>query len=341
MTADHYCPHCNKTFEYHPNDYHRKITCGNEEGRCAKNAKPFGFWYFKLNQRRFDQVRIEVKELQEKRSKELAQKKRRQKRSEKRIMNTSSSTTEADEELLFVKGLVDECPRCGEVIPRPFKAELAKEHLAGCNSKQKHILFQKAKDKAKRKVAAMASMEAKQEDIMIEKQWEMNGRQIGQLWMLSEAILRRQCVDFSLGTADSLLDKAKPELIVILSKHLRTISRLMIKDVADTSIAVTDVAYDDADINQVDESDLPSNFFGMETEELQAVCASYGIDFQTKDTKSTLISRLEKSRQKGSQLLLQDEVADDNNEGEGDGDDEDFVMSDDDAPLASKKRKRN
>ena len=30
MTAIHKCPHCRKTFEYDPDDYHRQITCGND-----------------------------------------------------------------------------------------------------------------------------------------------------------------------------------------------------------------------------------------------------------------------------------------------------------------------
>ena len=34
MTALHYCPHCRKSFEYDPDDYHRKISCSNE--KCGK-----------------------------------------------------------------------------------------------------------------------------------------------------------------------------------------------------------------------------------------------------------------------------------------------------------------
>jgi hypothetical protein len=337
MAAEHLCPHCNQPFEYHPNDYHRKISCGNESGRCSKNPKVFGFWYFKLSQRRFDQVRIEVKEEQERRNKQAAALGRRQKRSEKRIENKPE--VKVDPEWLFVNGLVDECPRCGFVLPPPFKSELAQEHLAGCTCKETHARYQKNKEVAKRKAAAKASMEAKEGDVMMEKQWEMNGRQIGQLWMLSDAILRRQCVEFSLGTADSLLGVSKPELIVILSKHLRSISTLMIKNVSHSeSLTMKDVEYDDAGIADVDANDLPSNLYSMEKEELMAVCASYGIPFQSTDTKMTLISRLEKSRHKGSQLLLEDETL--KKEKKSGGDDEDFVLDEDDAPLIPKKRKR-
>jgi hypothetical protein len=38
MTAAHKCPHCRKAFDYDPNDYHRKITCGGD--KCKRE---FGF----------------------------------------------------------------------------------------------------------------------------------------------------------------------------------------------------------------------------------------------------------------------------------------------------------
>jgi len=34
MTAEHKCPHCRKPFDYSPQDYHRKIVCGN--AGCGK-----------------------------------------------------------------------------------------------------------------------------------------------------------------------------------------------------------------------------------------------------------------------------------------------------------------
>ena len=56
MTAGHKCPHCRKAFDYSPQDYHRKIVCGNSG--CTRE---FGFMQFKLAQRREDEVRKEVK----------------------------------------------------------------------------------------------------------------------------------------------------------------------------------------------------------------------------------------------------------------------------------------
>lgn len=43
MSATHRCPHCNKKFEYHPQDYHRQVRCGN--ARCDA---PFGFYLYTI-----------------------------------------------------------------------------------------------------------------------------------------------------------------------------------------------------------------------------------------------------------------------------------------------------
>ncbi len=98
MTAEHKCPHCRKPFEYSPQDYHRKIVCGN-----AGCGREFGFMQHKLSERREEEVRKEVKTEQEARLKKREGQARRAARSAKR----SGSSGEADEsrtkeEQLFV-----------------------------------------------------------------------------------------------------------------------------------------------------------------------------------------------------------------------------------------------
>jgi hypothetical protein len=98
MTAEHKCPHCRKPFEYSPQDYHRKIVCGN-----AGCGREFGFTQHKLSERREEEVRKEVKSEQEARLKKREGQARRAARSAKR----SGSSGEAEEsrtkeEQLFV-----------------------------------------------------------------------------------------------------------------------------------------------------------------------------------------------------------------------------------------------
>ena len=113
MTASHYCPMCNKLFEYDPDDYHRKIKCGN-----ANCNKEFGFWMFKVSERRENEVRVEVKKHHEEQMKKIAQKKRRAARADKRVGPADSSQEQLLQEKLFIIGLRNECPRCGWELER-------------------------------------------------------------------------------------------------------------------------------------------------------------------------------------------------------------------------------
>lgn len=61
MTAIHNCPSCKKSFEYHPSDFHRKITCGRP--KCEK--KTFGFYMFHCSDRVLKDVKIDVQRIRE------------------------------------------------------------------------------------------------------------------------------------------------------------------------------------------------------------------------------------------------------------------------------------
>lgn len=63
-SALHKCPHCKKGFEYSPEDYHRKVTCGN-----AKCTKEFGFYEFNVSDRALKDVKITVKKEHEHKAK--------------------------------------------------------------------------------------------------------------------------------------------------------------------------------------------------------------------------------------------------------------------------------
>jgi len=63
---------------------------------------------------------------------------------------------------------------------------------------------------------------------------------------------------------------------------------------------------DTAGIEDVEHHELPSNLNTMEAEQLQAVCASYGISYEEGDRKSALIGRIEAARYKHEpQMLLE------------------------------------
>jgi len=318
MTGIHFCPNCNKEFAYDPDDYHRKITCGN-----SKCSKEFGFWMFKVAERREREVRNEAKVKQEAEMKRIKQKNRRAKRAGNRGVTDMSANSKLQEQLFVIMLRLD-CPRCGWEISRGEGSDEAKEHLENCNDEKEIAKHQKFLEKQKALKGVKSSKQATQQEIMAAKQWEHNGRQIGQLWMLSENMLVKQCKDCGLDS-----DGSKHEIITRLGKHLRSNARLMITD--GSTEMPTEIKYDTVTIGQADEEDLPQNLHGLDKEDLQDVCASYGIKFDSKkDVKSDLIKKFESARNKGkAKLMICDKQESSESEEEDDESDEEYNVDDD------------
>jgi len=318
MTGIHFCPNCNKEFAYDPDDYHRKITCGN-----SKCSKEFGFWMFKVAERREREVRNEAKVKQEAEMKRIKQKNRRAKRAGNRGVTDMSANSKLQEQLFVIMLRLD-CPRCGWEISRGEGSDEAKEHLENCNDEKEIAKHQKFLEKQKALKGVKSSKQATQQEIMAAKQWEHNGRQIGQLWMLSENMLVKQCKDCGLDSEGS-----KHEIITRLGKHLRSNARLMITD--GSTEMPTEIKYDTVTIGQADEEDLPQNLHGLDKEDLQDVCASYGIKFDSKkDVKSDLIKKFESARNKGkAKLMICDKQESSESEEEDDESDEEYNVDDD------------
>ena len=212
----------------------------------------------------------------------------------------------AQEEKMFVKGLVDVCPRCGmhrnemnnEIkVTARGKIGPARQHLNNCNDKDKIYRYQMRLKRLAAQKAASQSKETAQEDAMIMNTWISNGRQVGQLWMLNAKLLKCQCDLFSLENSGT-----KVELIGRLAKHLRSKKPLLLTNNTSSQISVGDESgFDTSGISRVENEDLPSNLNVMDKEELMGVCASYGIKFNPqKDCKIDLVEKLEKARYKGN-----------------------------------------
>ena len=292
MTGIHYCPHCNREFDYDPDNYRRKVTCGH-----PKCQKEFGFWMFKVSEKREQEVRHEAKVKHEAYRKKLAQKNRRAARADKRGVSDMSSNDRLQEKL-FVICLRDTCPRCGYELEKGEGSEEAKEHLNKCNDKNEIAKYKQKLKKEKAKIKEKEDKKLTQQEMMSLKQWEHNGRQVGQLWMLTDKMLEKQCKDCRIDSSGERF-----ELITRLSKHLRSNATLMITDGKANSMK--EVQYDTGSIGEADEEDLPKNLHEMEKEELQDVCASYGIDFNSKrDAKLDLIKKFESARLKGQKQLM-------------------------------------
>ena len=113
--------------------------------RCCEQ----GFKQFKLAAWREEEVRKEVKALQEARLKKREGQARRAARSSARS-GPAESGTRSQEEQLFVLGLLDDCPRCGG-RPQADTAEAAAAHLSQCNDSKAIAAHTAAREAAEKR----------------------------------------------------------------------------------------------------------------------------------------------------------------------------------------------
>lgn len=291
LTASHKTPCCSKPFLYNPNDYDAKLECSEVQTppdaklnkKQTKCNKTFGFWRFKVSERREIEIRREVKKEQDQDRKKRAATKRRQARLNRRSPAQQASTK--TQETLFVIGLKAECPRCGfesEETSMSRHAEIAKKHLKDCNDVVKIKAYQEKLKQEKLEKEKKAAEEKEEAEVLLVKTWELNGRQVGQLWMLPENQLRNQCKLHKLKSKGPT-----PELIKRLVKYLKSQQTLMITDGREYEEDGKNAAskYDMCGVQHVDEDDLPDNLHSLEVEELQGLCAGFGIKYAKKRCK--------------------------------------------------------
>jgi len=241
-----------------------------------------------------------VKKEQEEERKTRQAKKRRLARLNRR--SPQEDVSSKAQEALFTLGLHYECPRCGDEIRSTSTAQhciLAKAHLNECKDAKKINAYQAKLTEIKAIEEVKKAKEAEQAELLIVKTWEINGRQVGQLWMLPENQLRKKCKVCGLSNKG-----AKPLLIKRMVKYLKSQQRLMITDGREYKENKNAASqYEIVAVQHVDIDDLPDNLHALEVEELQSLCAGYEIAYRKKDTKQDLIKKFERKRYKGTGLM--------------------------------------
>lgn len=307
LTAIHSTPCCKKQYIYEPSMYDEMVQCkvilgvGKTTKKQRICSKDFGFHCYKVSERREKEIRSEVKKEAEKNRKSRTASKRRKARLDRRKPEQRLSS--AAEETLFSIGLFSSCPRCGWEIKSAKSSKVhslkAKAHLEGCDDASKIKAYQKEKERKRKQEEERKAKEKLEKEMLGLKSWEANGRQIGQLWMLPLSQLVILCKKHGLKTKGS-----SPDLIKRLFKEIKKSQALAITDGSEyNSDKKAAVRYDLCGIQHADQEDLPENFHGLEVEELQAVCAGYNIAYRKADTKSDLITKLEKKRFKGLLMI--------------------------------------
>jgi len=264
MSAIHLCPFCNKSYEYSPDDYHRKITCGNES--CVKS---FGFYMFNTSDQVLSQLKQTVMQEHEARTKTMLAKRRRAER--------SAGRESVDEEKAFTLGLLDECPRCGESL-EDYSEELCSQHLRECINDTK---IKEHKVKKAQIEAVKASKDAKR-DAQISVQsaaaWKFLGAQSEQLYLLDETQLQKHAKELGLDVLPSSDRADLVEALVSRRSHANSSygagAMVLASDDVDSS---ADPQRPQAKRRKLHVKNLPSNLHSLSVGELRVILASHGL----------------------------------------------------------------
>jgi hypothetical protein len=277
MTAIHNCPSCKKSFEYHPSDFHRKITCGQPE--CEK--KTFGFYMFHCSDRVLKDVKIDVQRIREEQAKTTEQKRRRAESYRRR----RGGNEEADSEVAFLMGLANECPRCGISLHDMEDADEI-DHLRNCNDEEKIQENKRKKESKQSKTNAKKLRQELQDDVTAKATWEFLGASNENMWMLTDGALEKECKENGVDAEG----KESHDMIASLVTKKK-------------SQALTKFNGKKGKANVTIES-LPSNIHSMTEAQLRAVAASHGLKTSSKMRKTDIIELLQSEQEKESSSAL-------------------------------------
>ena len=282
MTAIHRCPICNrKGLEYHPNDYHRIV-------KCTKCNKEFGFWLYHIPARIEDDLRAELKAEQERRLKAREAKAARLARLQRKQPQLSAAAQMKQAEALFVRNLVDTCPRCGYEPPRGVTYDELQEHLDGCTDKGAHSAHAKAVANASAKVEAKEAREDAQSEAQNLASWRFLGGSTESMWLLTDGQLKKQCEESGIDASG----ETREQMLAALARHRGAGSNL-ITDASGASASADGGPPPKRAKGGFTLDSLPSNLHSMSLAQLKAVCAAHGV-VAVGESVDEVIAHLEK-----------------------------------------------
>ena len=300
MTAEHRCPLCHRAFEYHPQDYHRQVSCGNK--KCSGS---FGFWLHHVPPRVEDDLRAEAKQLQERRAKQREASAARAARSARKGAGAASEAErQRQAEALFCAALLDACPRCGFEPPPGTQRDELREHLHGCTDKRAHAAHREAvrvAEAARERKAARQDAQAEAQNLAV---WQFLGGDDSQAWLLTDTQVRKQCEERGLSS-----EGTKEELLARMVQH-RNEQKLLTDGRAGgagPSGGPGGGPSGGGGGGGVSAASLPSNLHAMSLAQLRAVCAAHGVVPKSGASADELIRQLEAAAYADEPMLLLEE----------------------------------
>jgi len=237
-----------------------------------------------------------------------------------------------NEEQVFLLGLDDGCPRCGEFFGKGYSEEDKREHLRTCTDTIKHKAHAKEKKKLVEKAVQREVKSNKQVDAQAQATWEVLGGRTDQLWLLSEEQLRAMAKE---GGSDGT--GSREELIMIVAAQRGVSSGVKALTGGTTAMESGNVAKR----YKLTAESLPDNYQAMSIQQLKGVCAAHGFIPKGK-VKADVLREIENELDSDKPLMLkgaEDPIPEEDPEPEEESDEE-FAMSDDDEPLSKRKSKK-
>ncbi|RHZ06718.1 hypothetical protein DYB31_013716, partial [Aphanomyces astaci] len=249
MSAEHHCPHCHRRVEYHPNDFHRHLT-------CASCSKTYGFYMYKISNRREQEYRAAIRATQESKLKDKARKDERTKRASGRQIKSDDMGSTQGKETLFAMNLLDACPRCGDDDVDPTE-----------DSRMSHLRTEN------------------QDEVQNAASWEFLGGKSSDMWLLTATQLQHMAKGYELDATGT-----REELIGRLVRYRNTLDAKNMLGNGGSSNAATNKRKR----GPVSLEDLPKNMESMSVAQLKGVCAAFGIAC-SKRTKQGIIDAIEQA----------------------------------------------
>lgn len=241
VTAIHKCPQCDRIFEYSPENFHQKVTCGYRD--CKK---PFGFTMFQVSNNALKTAREQARAEFERTSKTQDMKQSRAARAARR---NASECPSKIAEAAFAMGFRDVCPRCGLQLEEYEEGEQLR-HLRSCNDSVAHKVHKEAQKQRAEAVQVAENKAQVQRNLASSAMFSCAGGRASQLWMLDLEQLQSRCRREGMPTRGgrvALIER-------LAARHSPKEQRLA--------------------------DDLPRDLYTLNGEQLAAVCAAFRVSGQ-------------------------------------------------------------
>lgn len=202
-----------------------------------------------------------------------------------RIQRKAAERGEADQgeaerlkqaEALFVRNLIDACPRCGFEPPvSACDRDSLVAHLHECNDRLAHKQHRKAVAAAEARAGAKAAAVDAQAEATNLAAWQYLGGDQSSMWLLTDKQLQKQCEDKGVDSSGS-----REEMLCQLAAASTQANKLLTHKASGGHQKAGTAAGPSGSKRgrpRIDRDSLPSNLHSMSLAQLRAVAAANGL----------------------------------------------------------------